>query len=67
MRRQTLDLGRSQAVEGECGEMGHHGPGRVKLGTSRQEETDLRPGSLVNEQAQQLQRGRIDPVEIFHN
>jgi hypothetical protein len=39
----------------------------VKLGTRSQDKTDLRLSSLLNEQAQQLQRGGINPMQIFHH
>src|SRR5215471_366866 len=39
----------------------------MKLGTRRQDETEALLGTLVNEQAQQLQGGGIEPVQVFHN
>jgi hypothetical protein len=47
--------------------MGHQGPGRVKLGAGGQHQTEPPRGALVDEQAQQLQRGRIHPVQVFHH
>ena len=67
MRRQTLDLGRRTPAQRERGQVGHHGPGRMKLWTSGQDETEPRLRPLVNEQAQQLQGGGIDPLQVFHH
>jgi hypothetical protein len=39
----------------------------VKLGTRCQDETEAPRGTLLNEQAQQLHGGGIDPVQVFHD
>ena len=67
MGRETLDLGRSKPLQCEGGQVGRPGPGRVKLWTCGQEEAEPRLGTLANEQAQQLQHGGVDPVQVFHD
>jgi hypothetical protein len=39
----------------------------VKLGAGGQHQTEPHRGALVDEQAQQLQRGRIHPVQVFYH
>ena len=67
MRRHPRHVVRGQPPQRERGQMGHHGPGRVKLRARGQDETQPRLGALVNEQAQQLHRGGIEPVQVFHH
>ena len=66
MHHQTPDLGWAQASQRESSEVSRHGPRGVKLETRRQDETEASLGALVNEQAQQLQSGGIDPVQVLH-
>ena len=67
MRHQTPDLGRGQPPQRQGSEVCHHGPWGVKLRTRRQDETEAPLGALLNEQAQQLHGGGIDPVQVFHH
>jgi hypothetical protein len=39
----------------------------VKFGPCGQDQTEPRLRALVNEQAQQLERGGVHPVQIFDN
>src|SRR5262249_34395023 len=42
-------------------------PGRAEVGTKGQQYQDARSGALIDQETEQLQRGRIDPVQVFHD
>jgi hypothetical protein len=67
MCHQAPNLIRGKSPQREGGEVRHHRPLGVKLGTRRQDETEAHRGALVNEQTQQLQGRGIDPVQVFHD
>ena len=61
-----LGLSSGQAAEGEVGAVGVHGPGRAELRAEEEEQEHTGCRELGVEQIEKLQRGRIDPVQVFH-
>ena len=47
--------------------MGAPRPGRAEVGPKGQQGQDAGGGALIDQQAEKLQRGRIDPVQVFHD
>src|SRR5262249_40841040 len=42
-------------------------PGRAEVRTKGKQRQDADRGALINQETEQLQRGRIDPVQVFHD
>src|SRR5262249_13431260 len=42
-------------------------PGRAEVRTKGQQRQDAGGGALIDQETEQLQRGRIDPVQVFHH
>jgi hypothetical protein len=42
-------------------------PGRAEVGPTGQQRQDAGGGALVDQEAEEFQRGRIDPVQVFHD
>ena len=56
-----------QAIERHLGEVRAPRPGRAEVGPTGEQRQDAGGGALVDQEAEQLQRGRIDPVQVFHD
>jgi hypothetical protein len=67
MGGQARDLARGEPAQRERGEMRHHRPGRAKLWARGQHHTEPCTRPLLDEQTQQLQGGRINPMQVFHD
>ncbi len=42
-------------------------PGRIKVGPTGEQRQDARGRTLIDEEAEEFQRGRINPVQVFHD
>jgi hypothetical protein len=47
--------------------MGPARPGRAEVRPKGEQRQDAGGGALIDQEAEQLQRGRIDPVQVFHD
>jgi hypothetical protein len=47
--------------------MGAPCPGRAEVRTKGEQRQDASRGALSDQEAEELQRGRIDPVQVFHH
>ena len=56
-----------QAIKRHIGEMRAPRPGRAEVGPTSQQHQHVCSGALIDQETEQLQRGRIDPVQVFHN
>ena len=56
-----------QAIERHLRQVRATGPGRAEVGPKRHQRQDAGGGALIDQEGEQLQRGRIDPVEIFYD
>jgi hypothetical protein len=56
-----------QAMQRHLGKVRAPGPGRAEVGPKGEQRQDAGGGALIDQEAEQLQRGRIDPVQIFHD
>ena len=56
-----------QARQRHLGEVRAPRPGGAEVGTKGQQRQDAGGGALIDQEAEQLQRGRIDPVQVFHD
>ena len=56
-----------QARQRHLGEVRAPRPGRAEVGPKGQQRQDAGGGALIDQEAEQLQRGRIDPVQVFHD
>ena len=56
-----------QAGHRDLGEVGAPRPGWGEVGPKGQERQDTGRGTLVDQEAEEFQRGRIDPVQVFHD
>src|SRR5262249_31430858 len=56
-----------QAIERDLGEVRASCPRRTKVGPKGPQRQDVRGGTLINQQVEELQGGRIDPVQVFHD
>ena len=54
-------------MQRDLGEMGAPGPRRAEVGPKGQQRQDASGGALVDQETEQLQRRRIDPVQVFHD
>jgi hypothetical protein len=61
------DLLPGQPVQRHLGEVGAPRPGRAEVRAKGQERQDARGRGLINKETEQLQRRRIDPVQVFHD
>jgi hypothetical protein len=58
-------LGAREAAQRQLGEVGPGAPGHLKVRSCRHQQPEAGGRHLVEQQAQPLQRGRIDPVQVF--
>src|SRR5215831_2585272 len=56
-----------QARQRHLGEVRASPPGRTEVGTKGEQRQDAGGGALIDQQAEKFQRGRIDPVQVFHD
>jgi hypothetical protein len=60
-------LGAGQPSDRDLGAVGAPGPGWGEVGPKGAQGQDAGSGSLIDQQAEQLQCGGIDPVQVFHH
>jgi hypothetical protein len=61
----AVGLAAGQPVQGQHGQMGARGPGRLERGSRREHGEQGRRRRLLDQEAQELQRRGIDPVQVF--
>ena len=54
-------------MDRDLGEVGAPRPGRGEVRTKGAQHQDAGRGALVDQETEQLDRGRIDPVQVFHD
>src|SRR5262245_26915527 len=54
-------------MHGHLGEVRAPRPGWAETGPKSAQRQDAGGGALIDQEAEKLQRGRIDPVQIFHD
>ncbi len=64
---QLRRLAPRQARQRHLGEVRAPRPRWTEVGTKGEECQDAGDGALIDQEAEQLQRGRIDPVQVFHD
>ena len=64
---QLRSLWTHQAVQRHLGEVGASRPRWAEVGPKGQQRQDAGCRALIDEQAEEFQRGRIDPVQVFYD
>src|SRR4029450_19550 len=54
-------------MDRDLGEVGAPRPGRGEVRTKGEQRQDTGGRALIDQEAEQLERGRIDPVQVFHD
>jgi hypothetical protein len=62
-----LGLAAGQPIDRDLGEVGTPRPGRDEVRTKGEQGEDTGGGALVDQEAEQFQRGGIDPMQVFHH
>ena len=60
-------LALGQPVQRDLGEVRAPRPGRAEVGPKGPQRQDAGGGALIDQEGEQLQGGRIDPVQVFHH
>ena len=58
---------RGKRLQGDLGQVRTSRPRRAEVGPKGQQHQDAGRGPLIDQEAEELERGGIDPVEVFHD
>jgi hypothetical protein len=67
LRYQSSPVAPVQPIERQHADLWLAGPGRLELGAERHDQQDGKAANTIDEEVEQLARGRVDPMRVLED